>query len=122
MPEYTPIPSGDQGEHVYLMQARLAELGYLTTEYDGYYGEVTVASVKVFQTVHGLEPTGEADAVTLATLFWENATPSGGEVPEASPEATPEAGAAEGEEPAGDEPSEPETPEEPAESGADEPA
>lgn len=90
MPEYDPIPSGDQGEHVFYMQQRLAELGYLTTEYDGFYGEATIQSVKDFQTANGLEATGEADAVTLALIFWEGAVRADGTVAEPAPESTAE--------------------------------
>ncbi|MBO5253749.1 MAG: peptidoglycan-binding protein, partial [Clostridia bacterium] len=71
IPEYDPIPSGDQGEHVYYMQDQLAKLGYLTEEYDGFYGEATKESVKAFQIANGLEATGEVDPITHAMLYYE---------------------------------------------------
>ena len=80
MPELDPIPSGDQGEHVFLMQERLAAYGYLTTEYDGYYGKVTIDCVKAFQAANGLEVTGEADSMTLALLYWDQAVAADGTV------------------------------------------
>ena len=48
-PEYTAIKSGTEGDDVFAMQQRLAELGYLTVEYTGMYGEVTMEAVKAFQ-------------------------------------------------------------------------
>ncbi|MBQ2667048.1 MAG: peptidoglycan-binding protein [Clostridia bacterium] len=89
IPEYDPIPSGDQGEHVFYMQQRLAELGYLTAEYDGFYGEATKESVKAFQTANGLEATGEVDAITHAMIYYEKAVRADGTT--AAPAPTPSA-------------------------------
>ncbi len=92
MPSFDPIPSGEQGENVYYMQQRLSELGYLTEEYDGYYGNVTAEAVRAFQTANQLDSTGEADAVTLATLYSENAIKADGSVI-GTPGTTPAPGA-----------------------------
>lgn len=72
-PEYTALASGDESEEVFAMQERLAELGYLTVEYGGVYGEVTAEAVKSFQQENGLEATGEASVETLTLLFSEKA-------------------------------------------------
>lgn len=56
-PEYTAIKSGTEGDDVFAMQQRLAELGYLTVEYTGMYGEVTMEAVKAFQKANGLTAT-----------------------------------------------------------------
>ena len=67
--EYTTLREGDQGDAVLAMQERLAELGYLTEAYDGYYGEQTAQCVEEFQTTNGLDATGVADADTQRMLF-----------------------------------------------------
>lgn len=66
---YETLQEGDQGEDVYNMQARLDELGYLDTDYDGYYGEHTASCVREFQKNNGLEETGVADPDTQRKLF-----------------------------------------------------
>ena len=56
-------------DDVYKMQARLHELGFLTVEYDGYFGSVTEEAVIAFQEKNGLEGTGIADNETLQLLY-----------------------------------------------------
>lgn len=77
---YEPLEQGDQGEGVLKIQARLDELGYLDTEYDGHYGEYTAQCVSEFQKANGLEETGTADAATQQKLFSRTAKakPEGG--------------------------------------------
>lgn len=91
-PEYTALGSGDEGDEVLAMQTRLAELGYLTVEYSGTYGEVTAEAVRAFQTKNGLEATGEADAETLAKLFAEDAAAASDETPEGGSESSADTG------------------------------
>lgn len=89
-PEYTALAQGDEGDAVLAMQERLAELGYLTEEYGGTYGETTAAAVSAFQAGNGLKETGEADVETLALLFSAEALNTEGEaVAPASSEPTP---------------------------------
>lgn len=71
--QYTALKSGDENEDVLNMQTRLKELGYLTAEYGGVYGEITVEAVKQFQTENGLEVTGDADVKTLEAIFADTA-------------------------------------------------
>ena len=80
-PEYEQLSPEDQSEEVYKMQERLEELGYLDTEYDGYYGEHTCECVKEFQRVNGLEQTGVADVDTLKRLYSTLAKDKDGKVP-----------------------------------------
>ena len=83
--EYTTLREGDQGDAVLAMQERLAELGYLTEAYDGYYGEQTAQCVEEFQTTNGLDATGVADADTQRMLFSRIAVAQGeGETSSAS--------------------------------------
>lgn len=70
---YEPLTLGDESNDVLAMQTRLAELGFLTAEYGGVYGEVTAEAVKAFQEKNGLEATGNADETTLTLLFSEEA-------------------------------------------------
>ena len=54
-------------------QQRLYDLGYLDDLSGGVYGERTTAALRLFQTLNGLEATGEADAATQAKLTDPNA-------------------------------------------------
>ena len=51
--EGTTYQIGSNSDQVLVMQSKLAELGYLTTTPDGFYGESTAAAVKCFQYMHG---------------------------------------------------------------------
>ena len=81
---YMPLKEGKKGTPVKLMQQRLFDLGYFTTndvekEVDGVY-----EAIKLFQTVCGYEEkkiTGVADADTLMLLFDEKAPVNPGNVP-----------------------------------------
>lgn len=77
-PEYTALAPGDESDEVLAMQARLSELGYLTVEYGGVYGDVTKKAVTAFQQANGLEANGEASVETLEKLFAEDAKPAEG--------------------------------------------
>lgn len=79
--QYEPLHQDDQSEEVFRMQERLEELGYLDAEYDGYYGEHTVACVKEFQRVNNLEQTGIADSDTLKRLYSTLAKDKDGKTP-----------------------------------------
>ena len=86
---YMPLKEGKRGTPVKLMQQRLFDLGYFTTndvekEVDGVYGKRTTEAIKLFQTVCGYEEkkiTGVADADTLMLLFDEKAPVNPGNVP-----------------------------------------
>lgn len=77
-PEYTALAPGDESDEVLAMQARLSELGYLTVEYGGVYGDVTKEAVTAFQQANGLEANGEASVETLEKLYAEDAKPAEG--------------------------------------------
>lgn len=65
---------------VYSLQARLAELGYLTGEAakpDGLYGPNTSIAVSAFQAKIGEAATGNATVATQEKLFAEDAPPAG---------------------------------------------
>ena len=86
---YMPLKEGKKGTPVKLMQQRLFDLGYFTSndvekEVDGVYGKRTTEAIKLFQTVCGYEEkkiTGVADADTLMLLFDEKAPVNPGNVP-----------------------------------------
>ena len=59
---------GARGPEVERMQARLAELGYLTDAVDGIYGKQTTQAVSAFQDLNALAPTGIADSATQAAI------------------------------------------------------
>ena len=85
---YMPLKEGKKGTPVKLMQQRLFDLGYFTSndvekEVDGVYGKRTTEAIKLFQTVCGYEEkkiTGVADADTLMLLFDEKAPVNPGNV------------------------------------------
>jgi len=80
----TPAPSGmvtlregDTGENVYILQARLFELGYYTGRIDGRYTEETTAAVTRFQLANGLTADGIAGKGTQNKLTSGTAVPAG---------------------------------------------
>ena len=90
--KFRTLYRGKSGEDVFMVQMRLAELGYYTgTVTGGYYGG-TIEAVKAFQADHGLKVDGAAGKQTLAVLFSEKSDPTPTPVPPLSPrpdEATP---------------------------------
>ncbi len=68
---YKGLASGEKGDNVSRVQARLYALGYLTktTSLDGEYGTTTVNAIKLFQTASGISASGTADAATLKALY-----------------------------------------------------
>jgi len=71
--------SRDQDEspaYVVVLQARLAELGYLSGTVDGQYGQKTTDAVLRFQQANALSPTGIADPATQAVLHSKGAIPA----------------------------------------------
>lgn len=63
------LADGDSGGDVTRMQRRLAALGCSVSAADGFYGDDTVRSVRIFQHYNGLNETGEADMATLERLY-----------------------------------------------------
>lgn len=66
--------TGDRGEEISRMQARLKELGYLDGEPTGLFDKETEAALIAFQRRNGLLATGMADERTWQALFDANAT------------------------------------------------
>ena len=54
---------------VYLLQQKLIELGYLSGEPDGVYGDDSESAVRAYQRDHGLEVTGVADVETQKMIL-----------------------------------------------------
>ena len=82
----TPAPAavgatlreGDQGEAVYILQARLFELGYYTGRIDGRFSEETTEAVRQFQRANSLAADGIAGKGTQRALESGKAVPAGG--------------------------------------------
>lgn len=64
---------GEQSPEILACQQRLKELGYLTTEPDGNFGEDTKAAVRRFQESNGLVVDGNIGPTTREALMSENA-------------------------------------------------
>ncbi len=60
---------GDVGLNVYVLQKRLAQMGYYTGSLTASFGELTGQAVTAFQKDSGLEITGQADAATWAAIY-----------------------------------------------------
>ena len=73
----TLLKKGDSGSEVRALQARLMELGYLTSV-DGIYGIATYNAVVAFQRKNGLTADGVAGLMTLNRLNSENAITANG--------------------------------------------
>ncbi|MFF4093359.1 peptidoglycan-binding protein [Streptomyces sp. NPDC001834] len=92
-PQSTPlIASGTQGERVRELQARLRQIGHFDRSPTGYYGGVTAAAVRSFQTKRGLAATGETDTVTWQRLLGMTRPPTASELrpPTTLPAAKPD--------------------------------
>lgn len=63
---------GCSGEETAALQRRLAELGYYSGAVTGSFSRRTELAVRLFQRVHGLSVTGEADETTRARLNGED--------------------------------------------------
>jgi peptidoglycan hydrolase-like protein with peptidoglycan-binding domain len=62
------LKKGQSGGNVTQLQTDLKELGYFTVNPTGYYGDITLNSVKKFQADHGLAADGIAGPVTLSAI------------------------------------------------------
>lgn len=68
---------GDHNETIKICQERLKDLGYLTTEPDGSYGNDTLAAVKLFQNKNGIVVDGYLGPATRDLLLSDSAIPNG---------------------------------------------
>lgn len=68
-PSYRNLEKGDRGDRVKKLQARLIELGYLTGEADGAFGNQTRRAVLRFQYYNGLQQDGVAGRATQTILY-----------------------------------------------------
>lgn len=68
---------GDKNDIILECQNKLKELGYLTTEPDGLYGNDTLAAVKLFQSRNDLVVDGYLGPSTREKLMSDAATPNG---------------------------------------------
>ena len=74
---YETLAKGAKSDAVLELQNRLYELGFLTGDRDGAFGNQTQTAVKLFQSAAGLEATGIADSDTQTLLFSEDAPRTG---------------------------------------------
>ncbi|MBP3655821.1 MAG: peptidoglycan-binding protein [Clostridia bacterium] len=92
--KYRTLYRGRSGEDVYMLQVRLAELGYYNgTITGGYYGG-TIKAVEAFQRDHGLTVDGAAGQQTQSLLFSSAVDPSPAPAAEAAQEPQAETSAA----------------------------
>lgn len=68
---------GDSGLNVYVLQKRLAQMGYFAGSCSASYGQLTREAVEAFQRDAGLEATGQADAATWAAIYSRATMPGG---------------------------------------------
>jgi hypothetical protein len=80
-PASTPLPGqaqghifltflrvGSRGDEVVALQQKLAGLGLLSSAATGYFGALTQAAVRAFQSAHGISPVGYVGPATRAAL------------------------------------------------------
>lgn len=68
------VMMGAQGEKVMMLQDFLRAEGHFAVASTGYFGPVTAAALKSYQTANGLTPTGMLDTATLAMMQSETAS------------------------------------------------
>ena len=87
---YRTLHRGRSGEDVYMLQMRLAELGYYHGSITGGYYGGTISAVEAFQRDYGLSVDGAAGEQTQAVLFSSicDPTPTPGPLQTAAPEPT----------------------------------
>lgn len=61
--------NGDEDDNIKIIQNRLIELGYMTEDATGYYGNVTEESVRKFEENNDITVDGIADSSDLTLLF-----------------------------------------------------
>ena len=66
---YVTLKNRSFSWEAYLLQEKLIEMGYLTGEPDGEYGDGSEAAVKAYQKDHGLEQTGVVDPDLARTII-----------------------------------------------------
>lgn len=91
---FTTLYVGDRGDNVRTMQLRLKELGYLTGQVDGIFGQETRRAVERFQYYNDLKADGIAGPKTLTRLYTDpNVVIAPVDVPQTSvPTASPTPG------------------------------
>ncbi|MCR4622255.1 MAG: peptidoglycan-binding protein [Clostridiales bacterium] len=72
-PVYTTLSVGDEGEQVYELQLRLIQLGYLSGNADGIYGNATKTAVMLFEKAYSYSQTGVATPLMQSLLFSDGA-------------------------------------------------
>lgn len=80
VPGPTIIGSGDSGDRVRELQARLKQIGWFSAEVTGTYGGTTTTSVAGFQTKRGFPSTGDVDRRTWDRLVAMTRTPTDDEL------------------------------------------
>lgn len=71
--EFVTLKNGSKGDDVEAVQKRLKELGYLSGNADGSYGNKTASAVNKFQSAAGLTTTGNVDKATYDALMSSSA-------------------------------------------------
>ncbi|MEU3317771.1 L,D-transpeptidase family protein [Streptomyces sp. NPDC006785] len=96
-PSTAPAPrilmrTGSESDRVRELQARLRQIGHFGRNPTGYYGSVTAASVRSFQTKRSLPVTGSTDEVTWRRLLGMTRVPTAAELrpPTERPVAAPD--------------------------------
>ncbi len=70
---YYPLKEGDENPYVTEMQKRLIQLGYMTGNADGNFGESTLIAVKSFQKANKMKQDGVAGGETQRVMFSDKA-------------------------------------------------
>ena len=66
---FVTLKKGSYSSQVRMLQLKLIELGYLSGEADGAFGEGTEKALKKFQSDHGLSATGQATPEFMEALM-----------------------------------------------------
>jgi len=67
--ERDPVKRGDKGDEAKAIQERLIELGFLSGNADGDFGQKSETAVKLFQKANGFDETGIADSICQYIMY-----------------------------------------------------
>jgi len=74
--DHLELKPEDENDNVMALQKRLADLGFLTAEPTGFFGDLTVGAIEKFEEANGMNKTGKATNEVIKAIFYKDAKSS----------------------------------------------